>query len=163
MPDLWGPLMSNVEAWSSSGKQWGSTQFSSVAQLCRTLCDAPAWTVAHQAPPSMEFSRQEHWSGLPFPFPGDLPNFGIEPGSPALRADALPSEPPGNQITLTRTNFPKCQWGRSWPHFPRHLLPCRVKQSPRSCNSQTCSSARCYSEQEVTWPKSDIVWKEMRI
>ena len=54
------------------------------------------WTVAHQAPPSMEFSRQEYWCGLPFPSPGDLPNPGIEPGSPALRADALPSEPPGN-------------------------------------------------------------------
>ena len=54
------------------------------------------WTVAHQAPPSMEFSRQEYWSGLPFPSPGDLPNPGIEPGSPALWADALSSEPPGN-------------------------------------------------------------------
>ena len=53
------------------------------------------WTVAYEAPPSMGFSRQECWSGLPFPSPGDLPNPGIEPGSPALRADALPSEPPG--------------------------------------------------------------------
>ena len=44
----------------------------------------------------MEFSRQEHWSGLPFPCPGDLPNPGIEPGSPALWADALLFEPPGN-------------------------------------------------------------------
>ena len=43
----------------------------------------------------MGFSRQEYWSGLPFPSPGDLPNPGIEPGSPALEADALPSEPPG--------------------------------------------------------------------
>ena len=61
------------------------------------------WTVAHQAPPSMEFSRQEYWSGLPFPSPGDLPNPGIEPGSPALWADALPSEPPGN---LTKAIIP---------------------------------------------------------
>ena len=53
------------------------------------------WTAAFQAPPSMRFSRQECWSGLPFPSPGDLPNPGIEPGSPALQADALPSEPPG--------------------------------------------------------------------
>ena len=45
----------------------------------------------------MEFSRQEYSSGLPFPSPGDLPDPGIEPGSPALQADALPSEPPGNQ------------------------------------------------------------------
>ena len=53
------------------------------------------WTVAYQASPSMGFSRQEYWSGLPFPSPGDLPNPGIEPGSPALEADALTSEPPG--------------------------------------------------------------------
>ena len=49
------------------------------------------WTVAHQDPPFMEFSRQEYWSGLPFPSPGDLPNPGIEHGSPALQADALSS------------------------------------------------------------------------
>ena len=48
------------------------------------------WTVAHQAPPSMGFSRQEYWSGEPFPSPGDLPDPGIEPGSPALQADAVP-------------------------------------------------------------------------
>ena len=53
------------------------------------------WTVAYQPPPSMGFSRQEYWSGLPFPSPGDLPDPGIEPKSPALQADALPSEPPG--------------------------------------------------------------------
>ena len=54
------------------------------------------WTVALQAPLSMGFCRQEYWSGLPFPSPGDLPNPGIEPGSPAWQADALSSEPPGN-------------------------------------------------------------------
>ena len=52
-------------------------------------------TVAHQAPLSMGFSRQEHWSGLPFPSPGDLPDPGIEPGYHTLQADALPSETPG--------------------------------------------------------------------
>ena len=56
---------------------------------------ATPWTVAYQALPSMGFSRQEYWSGLPFPSPGDIPNPGIEPGSPALQTDALPSEPPG--------------------------------------------------------------------
>ena len=55
-------------------------------------------TVAHQTPPSMGFSRQEYWSGLPFPSPGDLPNPGIEPRSPALQADALTSEPPGKPL-----------------------------------------------------------------
>ena len=51
------------------------------------------WTVAHKAPPSMGFSRQEYWSGLPFPFPEDLPDPEIEPRSPSLQADALTSEP----------------------------------------------------------------------
>ena len=55
-------------------------------------------TVAHQAPLSVEFSRQEYWSGLPFPSPGDLPDPGIEPGSPALQTDSLLSEPPGKPI-----------------------------------------------------------------
>ena len=54
----------------------------------------------NQAPQSVEFSRQEYWSGLPFPFPGDLPNPEIEPGSPALQADALLSEPPGDPAKL---------------------------------------------------------------
>ena len=52
-------------------------------------------TVSHQAPLFMEFPRQEYWSALPFPSPGDLPDPGIEPRSPALHADSLPSEPPG--------------------------------------------------------------------
>jgi len=56
---------------------------------------ATPWTVAYQTPQSMEFSRQEYWSGLPFPSPGDFPNPGIEPCSPELQADALLSEPPG--------------------------------------------------------------------
>ena len=56
------------------------------------------WTVACQAPLSMGFSRQEYWSGVPFPSPEDLPNPGIKPGSPTLQADALPSEPPGKSF-----------------------------------------------------------------
>ena len=58
------------------------------------------WTVAYQALLSMGFSRQEYWSGLPFPSPGDLPNSGTEPESPALQPDALTSEPPGKPITV---------------------------------------------------------------
>ena len=64
-----------------------------VKSLSRVRLFATPWTVASQGPPSMGFSRQEYWSGLPFLSPGDLPNPGIEPGSPALQADALPSEP----------------------------------------------------------------------
>ena len=70
-------------------------------QWCLTLRNP--MTVAHWAPPSMGFSRQEYWSRLPFPFPGELHNPGIEPRSPALQADALTSEPPGN-LKNKRTN-----------------------------------------------------------
>ena len=56
------------------------------------------WTVAYHIPPSMGFSRQEYWNGLPFPSPGDLPDSGIEPKYPALQADALLSEPPGKSM-----------------------------------------------------------------
>ena len=63
-----------------------------VAQSCLNLCHP--WTVVHQAPLSMGFPRQEYWSGLPFPPPGDLPNPGNESSSPALLADSLPSDPP---------------------------------------------------------------------
>ena len=68
----------------------GAIAFSSHVQLFVT-----PKTVARQAPLSMGFSRREYWSGLPFPSPGDLPDSGIKPWSPALQADSLPSEPPG--------------------------------------------------------------------
>ena len=69
-----------------------------VAKSCLTL--ATPWTVAHQAPLSIGVSRQENWGGLPFPSPGDLPNPGIEPGSPALLADSLRTELPGKQLHM---------------------------------------------------------------
>ena len=59
------------------------------------------WTVDHQAHPSMEFSRQDYWSGLPFPSPGDLPDPGIELRSPALQADALPLSHQGSPGSVT--------------------------------------------------------------
>ena len=62
---------------------------------------ATLWTVAHQAPLSMGFSKQEHWSGLPFPSPGDLPDTAIKalsPVSPALQVDSLPLEPSGKTL-----------------------------------------------------------------
>ena len=63
------------------------------------------WTVVYQAPLSMGFPRQEYWSGLPFPSPGDLPNPGIALGSPALQADSLPSEPPGKPLHIYSLSF----------------------------------------------------------
>ena len=71
---------------------------SEVKSLSRVRLFATPWTVAYQAPPSVGFSRQEYWSGLPFPSPGDLPDPGIEPRSPALQAEALTSEPPGKPM-----------------------------------------------------------------
>ena len=61
-----------------------------VQSLSHAQLFAVPWTVAHQVPLSLEFSHQEYWSGLPFPSPGDLPNPGIEPASPAWQADYLP-------------------------------------------------------------------------
>ena len=65
---------------------------SEVKLLSRVWLFVTPWTVAYQAPPSMGFSRQEYWSGVPFPSPGDLPNPGMEPESPEFQADALTSE-----------------------------------------------------------------------
>ena len=62
-------------------------------------------TVAHQAPLPMGFSRQEYWSGLPFPSTGDLPNSGIEPGSPTFQAEALTSEPQGKPLERFKFQF----------------------------------------------------------
>ena len=74
-----------------------------VSSLSRVRLFATPWTVAYEAPPSMGFSRQEYWSGLPFPSPGDLPDPGIEPRSPAVQADALPSKPPGKRTAIQKT------------------------------------------------------------
>ena len=63
------------------------------------------WTAAHQAPPSMGFPRQEHWGGLPFPSPGDLPDPGIEPTSAALQADSLPLSPQGSPHLVLKVPF----------------------------------------------------------
>ena len=73
--------------------------------LSRAQFFVTPWTVAHQVPQSMEFSRQEYWSGLPFPSPGDLPDPRIELGPPALQADALPSEPPGRDAFNSKCTY----------------------------------------------------------
>ena len=81
------------------------------------------WTVAHQAPLSMKFSRQEYWSGLPFPPPGDPPNAGIKPRTPALQADSLPSElfeKPLPRLGEILEN--KFDLGESWLIFLHHKV-----------------------------------------
>ena len=78
---------------------------------------ATPWTVAHQTPVSMEFSKQEYWSVLPFPSSGDLPDPGIEPGSPALLEDSLLPKPPGKPflfITIGTNKFSEGEQG--WIH-----------------------------------------------
>ena len=84
-------------------------KWSEVKSLSRVRLFATAWTVAYQAPPSMGLSRQEYWSGLPFPSPEDLPNPRIEPRSPALQTDALLSEPPG-KLTIPRSCEIQTRW-----------------------------------------------------
>ena len=90
----------NFLCWSLTPNTSAITIFvseSEVAQSCPTLCD-PMDRSLHQAPPSMGFFRPKYWSGLPFPSSGNLPDPGIEPRSPALYTDALPSEPSGTSL-----------------------------------------------------------------
>ena len=90
--------------WAQPLKEWHSPSEEVKSLSCVWLFATPL-TVAYQAPPSMRFSREECWSGLPFPSPGDLPDPGIKPRSPALQADALPSEPPGKPWHSPRTQL----------------------------------------------------------
>ena len=107
-----------------------------------------------QDPLSMGFSRQEHWSGLPFPSPGGLPNPGIEPRSPALPADSLPSEPPGKPQALGTpviSHTTLDPWDRSYSPLP-HLQICDAGglgppglqqvldagPAPEPCNGSLC-------------------------
>ena len=89
-----------------------------VKSLSRVRLFVTTWTVAYQAPPRMGFSRQEYWSGLPFPSPGDRPNPGIVPESSTLQARALPSEPPGNQLYICIYALPLGP-----PSYPPHPTP----------------------------------------
>ena len=75
-------------------QDWNSDQYMHAMSLQLFWLFVAPWTITHQSPLFLAFSRQEYWSGLPFRSPGDLPNPGIEPGCPALQADALSSEPP---------------------------------------------------------------------
>ena len=89
--------------------------------LSHVRLSATPWTVAHQAPPSMGFSRQEYWRGEPFPSPGDLSNPGMESRSPALQADSLPSEPQGKSeareglLKMEVLSY-KFEWSDQWSH-----------------------------------------------
>ena len=98
--------------------------------LSRVRLLATPWTVVYQVPPSMGFFRQEYWSGLPFASPGDLPNPGIEPRSPALQADGLQSEAPA-QIVHSQGSLLR---------IPTRLLSCPVLHSISAAHSEFSAS-----------------------
>ena len=105
-----------------------------VKSLSRVRLFATPWTVAHQAPQSMEFSKQEYWSGLPFPSPRDLPNPGIEPGSPTLQANALPSEPgEGNGKPLQHSCL-EIPWTVWKDRGKKNHNPARMKTTSQKVN-----------------------------
>ena len=121
--------------------------------LSRVWFFATPWTVVYQAPQSMQFSRWEYWSGLPFPSPGDLPNPGIEPGSPTLQADTLPSEPPpGKPKNKHCKTWPKRLWlmklNSLWPpNFLGQGAACECSSASKEIPFFS-ASLRCY---EMPW------------
>ena len=93
-------LLGNCTLWWTGSEMRCMNSGKKVKWLSRVRLFETPWTVTCQAPPSLGFSRQEYWSVLPFPSPGDLPDPGIELASPTLQADSLPTEPPGKPSIL---------------------------------------------------------------
>ena len=109
--------------------------------------------VAHQVRLSMGFSRQEYWSRLPCPLPGDLPNPGVEPRSPTLQADSLPAEPQGKlkntgvgSLSLLQWIFPTQESNRGSPAFQADSLPTEPRGKPCGGNCKL----RCVEQTLVT-------------
>ena len=116
---VWATREARKEAWYKWIKSLDEYEIKwkvKVKSLSRVRLFVTPKTVAYQASPSMGFSRQEYWSGLPFPSPGDLPNPGIKPGSSSLEADALTSEPPRKPQKLSGLMS-------KWPHSQLLLSP----------------------------------------
>ena len=137
----------SAEAGAAGGRRQGWFQEGwGPEAACQTSC-CPGWgktpgTVAHQAPLSMGFSRQEHWSGLPLPPPRDLPDPGIEPGSPALQADSLPLNHQGGPL------------GRAPRGKNSNTSLCF---SPRSCPTQPFASNNLYRITRMSFLKAGIL------
>ena len=133
---------------------------------------ASPWTVAHQAPLSTEFSRQEYCSGLPFPSPGDLPDTGIEPRSPALQADALPSElprkpvcwrPKSRLLDLARCTIHSAS--PTHPHIPGNRSHWEVHMAV-SCHEICCFISTWVSQLELNFfpcPPETLVFSRPRL
>ena len=103
------------------------------AVLCSVVSDSVTpWTVARQAPLSMGFSRQESWSGLPFPSPGDLPGPGIKPTFPALAGRFFPTEPPGKPLLMKR------RFALTTNHYLCTHTPHPPHSRARYVNNHTC-------------------------
>ena len=107
---------------------------------CPTHCNP--WTVARQAPLSMECPRQAYWSGLPFPTSGDLPNAGTEPASPAWQVDALPLSHHGSLLTHSSVQFSRSVVSDSLrPHESQHARPPCPSPTP-GVHSDSCPWSR---------------------
>ena len=118
------------------------------------------WTVANQAPPSMWFSRQEYWSGSPFPSPEDLPNPRMEPSSPALQADALTSEPLGKflYMYMNPLNLHTTLWGRCYYFTDKAPMKPRegeVGSESRQNGSRVCTVNR-HAVVRFTSPREEL-------
>ena len=109
------------------------TDWEPVKLLSRVWLFGIPWTVAYQTPPPREFSKQGYWSGLPFLSPGNLPDPGIKPRSPALQADVLPSEPQGKLDRL------RSQWQHTWSHHAQLITePFHAPKPVPFTVSETC-------------------------
>ena len=112
----------SIEMNFNENTSYQNMKWSEVAQSCLTLCNPQ--TVPHQSTLSMGFSRQEYWSGLPFPSPGALPDPRIRPRSLTLQADTLTSSPPGKLNVIDSFKAKCIACGSKWskPHESKHSL-----------------------------------------
>ena len=117
-----------------------------VKSLSRVRPLATPWTVARQAPPSMEFSRQEYWSVRPFPAPGDLPQSGIEPAPPALAGRFFTSEPPGKPNIMAWVTFP-----RVWRFSGSCLWWSAISQTDSICLVNSSWAGRKFDDKKKGW------------
>ena len=121
-------------------------------KLCVRLFVTP-WTVAHQAPLSMESSRQEYWSGLPFPSPGDLPNPGTEPGSLVLQVDSLPLGLPWKPMSSLMA-----QWVKNLPAMKKMCVQALSQEDALEKEIATHSSILAW---RIPWTEEPVGLQSM--
>ena len=149
---------------------WRLLPFSEVKLLSHVQLFATPWTVAHQAPPSMGFSRQEYWGGLPFPSPGDLPDPGIEPRSPVLQADVLTLLPFREDKSMHRMRRWSSEPSRRWPFIYRireGLFPLLLTSQESPSSVQSLSHVRLFATPWITarWASLSITnsWSSLKL